>query len=147
VLVWNGDVDAAPVRRHLRKLSRRGVGYKSVAAACDVSKTILLLVLTGRKRAVRKRTADRVLAVTRDAIADAGLVDARPTWKLLDELLQEDTGFTRAELARRLGYRTPALQLRHGKVLARTALRVARLYRELMEGDERLERVYRRAVA
>jgi len=46
-------------------------------------------------------------------------------------LLEE--GFTKAELARRLGFETPALQVGKGEILARTAARVDRLFRMLMK--------------
>lgn len=118
-------VDAEPVRAHLRKLSRQGVGYKSAAAACDVSKTTLAEVLSRKKRTIRKATADRVLQVTKEALADGALVSAGRTWRRINGLLEE--GFTRAELARRLGYKSPALQFRRGRITARNALRVQRL--------------------
>ena len=126
-LSWNGLVDAAPARRHMAKLSRRGVGYKSVQAASDVGKTTILGIVTGRKRRIRKRTSDRILAVDAGAVADHGLVPAARTWQMLREL--EAEYFTRAEVARQLGYKVPALQIGRRKVLARTEQRVERLYR------------------
>jgi hypothetical protein len=126
-LIWNGLVDAAPVRRHLIMLSRRGVGYKAVADACDVSKTVLLTVRRATKARVRKSTADRVLAVTVGAIADHALVPAGRTWRLVRKLLDE--GYTKSALAQRLGAKTRALQLGKTKVLAKTQLRVEKLYR------------------
>lgn len=128
-LVWNGLVDAGPARAHLRALSRRGVGRRAVAAACDVSPTILEEVKLERKQLIRKRTAERILAVDVRAVADHGLVSARPTWALLERLRRE--GYTAAQLCRLLGFRSGGLQFRRGKVLARTALRVEKLYREL----------------
>ena len=129
-LVWNGLVDAAPVRKHLRALSRKGVGHESVAAACDVSVTVLADVLARRKTRVRKQTADRVLAVTADAIADHGIVPAGPTQRRLRQL--EEEYFSKAGVARALGYQTPALQIGRKRVLAKTAQRVARLHRKAM---------------
>jgi len=128
--VWNGLVDAGPVRAHLRRLGRQGVGPVSVAAACDVGKTVLTEILWGGKKLVRRRTADRVLAVTADAAADGGRIDARPTWKLIDELLE--AGLTKMEIARRLGQSGPGLQLGPEKVLARTALAIRRLHARVM---------------
>jgi hypothetical protein len=131
LLVWNGDVDARDVRAHLRKLSRAGVGYRAVAEACDVSKTVLLQVLTGKKHAIRKRTADRVLGITKDAAADHACIPAGPTWKLLEEI-RERGGLTKGDIAERLGLKTPALQIRKTRVLASTALRVRRLHAQVM---------------
>lgn len=129
-LVWNGLVPAAGVRAHLKKLSRHGVGYKSVAAAADVSRTTLMEILAGRKHQLRAQAARRVLAVDRQAFAGGALVPARPTWVLVRRLLAE--GFTKAEIARRLGRRTPALQIRRTFVTARTAANIERLYHLVM---------------
>jgi len=55
------------------------------------------------------------------------------THKRIAWLLGE--GFSKAEIARRLGYKKPALQIaRRGRVLTRTAARVARLVRSLELG-------------
>jgi hypothetical protein len=132
--VWNGLVDAAPVRRHLRELSRQGIGYKSVAAAADVGKTLLARVLSRRQLQLRARAARRVLGVEAGAIADHATVPAASTWKRLRRLLRE--GFSKRELARRLGSRakSPALQVQRGRVLAKTALKVERFYNSIMQG-------------
>lgn len=131
-LVWNGLVPADDVRRHLKKLSRQGVGYKSVAVAADVSKTTLEKILAGTKHRLRAQSARRVLAIDRDAKADHALVPAAPTWRRLNHLLSE--GFTKTELARRLGSRarTPSLQFKGRYILARTVARVERFYRIVM---------------
>lgn len=144
LLVWNGNVWAGDVRTHLRKLSRAGVGYKAVAAACDVSKTVLLQVLTGRKKLVRLRTAQRVLAVTKEAIADHALVNAAPTWRLVEQMLE--AGLTKGAIARRLGCERAALQIQKTRVLARTAFAVKRLHAQVMRQAEVDARVamYRR---
>lgn len=133
---WAGLVDAAPVRAHLLALSKKGVGYKSVAAACDVAKTILMEVRSGRRLKVRATTARKVLAVDATAHAAKALLDARPTWRLIEELLAE--GFTKQELARRLGSgarcQPPKLQIRRDRITAETAARVRRIYDVVMEG-------------
>lgn len=129
---WNGIVSADAVRAHLKTLSRQRVGYKSVAAAADVNKSLLADILAGRKHRIRAQAARRILAIDRDALADHALVPAGPTWRRLRRLLSE--GFTRTELARRLGSvsRTPALQFKQRYVLAKTAARVERFYHVVM---------------
>ncbi len=134
-LVWNGLVSAKRARTHLGELSAAGVGYKAAGIACDVGHTVIAEIISGRKRKIRQSTETRILSVTGEAIADHALVDAAPTWALLEELIAR--GFTRAELARRLGFTTLALQFRRGKVLARTALAVERLYRTCGEAPAR----------
>jgi len=128
--VWNGNVAAASVRAHLAQLSRAGVGRNAVSAASDVPRSILAAVLAGRKTKLRQRTARRILGITAEALSDHALVPAGPTWKLIGALLDE--GFTKGEIARRLGRKTPALQLRRDHVLAVTALRVRRLHDAIM---------------
>jgi hypothetical protein len=123
-------VDAQRVRTHLHRLSAAGIGYKAVADIAGVSKTNLMKIRGGGKTQLRKSTALRVLAVTKDAAGDATLVDAAPTWKLIGKLLRQ--GFTKGALALRLGRKRPALQLRRDKITAKTRQRVARLYREIM---------------
>ena len=126
----NGLVSAAEARAHLIALSRRGVGRRAVADACDVSCSTLAAIRTGRKTQIRVQTARRILAVTPDARAAKAFVPAGPTRRLIAALLAE--GFSRAELARRLGYRSPALQLKAPRITAENAMRVERFYRRLM---------------
>jgi hypothetical protein len=127
----NGIVSSKKARRHILMLASVGVGYKAVADASDVWKTIVLSIRTGGRQRIRQETERRILSVTKDACADGALVDADPTWKKIAELQVE--GFTKSELARRLGYRTPALQFKHSEVLASTASKVERFYRQIMQ--------------
>jgi len=128
-LIWNGCVDTAPVRAHLRRLSRQGVGRRAVADAADVGETTVWFIYTGRKKQCRKTTADRILAVSRDHISDHALVPAGAAWRRLNLLLEE--GFSKAELARRMGKRS--LQLKKTRITALNASKVERLYRRVME--------------
>jgi predicted amidophosphoribosyltransferase len=127
--VWNGLVETSRVRRHLQRLSRVGVGRRSVADIAGVALSSIHAIKTGRKRRIRAQLERRILAVTKDVMNEATLVDAKPTWKRIGWLLRQ--GFTRQELARRLGSKskTPALQLKTDRITARKALAVERLYR------------------
>jgi len=129
---WNGLVPADAARAHLLELERQGVGTRSVREACDVSRTVLQEVKMGRKKRIRARTSSKILEVTLDALADAALVPAGPTWKLLNQLMKE--GFTKTRLAKELGAnaKVPSLQIQKDFVLAKTAAKVARLWRRYM---------------
>lgn len=127
---WNGLVDAAPARAHLIRLSRAGVGRRSVRDASDASLTVINEVIMGRQTQLRARTARKILAVTPSCIADYATVPADRTWRLIAQLIDE--GYSQAEIARRLGFRRPALQFSRVRVTARTAHRVAVLHRRLM---------------
>lgn len=133
-LAWNGLVSADRARRHLFRLSRAGVGRRAVSDAADVSMTVILKIRTRRKRQIRAETERRILSLTADARAGGSLVPARRTNQRIQKLLDE--GFTKTELARRLGSqaRQPALQLGRGSITATNAMKVERLYWRVMVG-------------
>jgi hypothetical protein len=132
LLVWNGLVSSHRARQHLQALSRAGMGRRSVADSCDVGSSILYLIKTGRKTRIRASTERRILAVDL-AGASAGVrVPAGPTWRRIEQLLGE--GFSKAELARRLGRKSPALQVGRRRVLARTAAAIERLLGQIELG-------------
>lgn len=128
----NGLVDARPVRKHLLALRRAGVGRRGIADAAGVPASTVAKLASGAKHRLREATARRLLAVTAEAAADGTRVPAGPTWALIGELQRE--GFSKAEIARRLGYVRPALQLGRRRVLASTAQKVERFYRSIMVG-------------
>ncbi len=120
-------VAANGARQHILALGRRGIGYKSVADAASVSRTITGLIKSGARRRIRRDTAARILAVTTEAIAGGALVPAAGTWRRLDELISR--GYSKAQLARWMGYRSPSIQIkRSGKITAATEARVRKLY-------------------
>lgn len=125
---WNGLVSTEPVRAHLAALAAAGVGLVPVADASGVRRAALMDIVHGRKQRIRARSASAVLAVTPAVAADRALVDAAPTWRMLDELIAD--GHTRAELARQLG-KQRALQLKRTTVTVRNAHEVQRLYQAL----------------
>lgn len=134
--VWNGLVDAGGVLRHLRKLSRRGVGYRSVADAAGVSVTVLQDVRTRRKTRVRAELERRVLAVDEDAAAGGSKVSARRLHRAIRTL--RALGFSRAGIARELGYRAPAIQLgRHGRARFERVVALEKLVRRVERGEVR----------
>lgn len=126
---WNGFVPADRSRAHLMSLSRRGVGKRAVQAASDVCMTVLTDIRTGKKKQIRARTERRILAVTPAMVSDRALVKPGRTHQLIEQLVEE--GFTKTELARRLGYRNQALQFRKHRMTARNVARVERLHRSL----------------
>lgn len=126
---WNGLVPAEKARAHLKDLSDQGIGRRSVSTVSDLSETVLSAIIAGRKTKIRALTERAILAVTKDAAADGSLVPAKETWKLLKELIKD--GFTKSELARRMGAKTPALQLKKDFVTLRSAYQVQRLHSEL----------------
>lgn len=129
----NPLVDATPSRQHAVRLGKAGMGWRTIAEVAGVPKSTLQRVLDRERRYLRKSTADRILAVT-PAPKGGARVPARATWKKVNALLAE--GFSKAELARRLGYKQPALQLGKRWVTAGNAKAVAAFYAEIMAGGE-----------
>lgn len=135
---YRGLVPADKVREYLHALSKKGVGYKSVADAAGVSKTILARVLWGKRLHVRANTERAVLAITAEAIAGGALVPASRVWKKLDRLI--DMGYSKSQLARWMGYKRPALQINRRQVTAATAAKVDRLCALIEQGKLRRDR-------
>jgi hypothetical protein len=134
---WNGYVSAGAARDHVLALGEQGIGYKSVAAAADVATSIVAKIRSGDREQIRRRTERRILAVDQAAVADGALVDARPGWKKIRDLLSR--GFTRVQLAEWIGNKG-SLQLGRQRMTARSASRVERMVRLLEAGKLRRTR-------
>lgn len=129
----NELVDTKPVVAHLRELSRKGVGYKAACEAARVGKSSVAMAMNGKRKRMRARHARAILAVTPEvAIRDGAIIDARPTLNLIRWLQNE--GFSKAEIARRLGFNKPAIQFRD-KITAINASKVERLVNQLRLGE------------
>lgn len=127
--LWNGLVDAAPSRRHMLKLSHAGVGRRTVAQLARISDSVLMKIRKGQRKHVRALTEKAILAVSPRAIRGSSLVPAKATWEKINWLLEE--GFTKAELARRMGAKTPALQLRKDRIAAKSARKIDEIWRSV----------------
>ena len=129
-LVWNGLVDAEPARTHLAMLSRVGVGRRAVEAACGVADTVLQEVISGKKTKIRANTSRDILSVDASAKSDGALVPAKATWKRIREMVK--VGYSKAELAKELGYAVPALQIGRRQVTVRNEHEVKKLHKDIM---------------
>lgn len=126
---WNGIVDAANARAHLRKLSRSGVGRRAVRDATDVADSVLAEIRAGKRRRIRARTERKILGVNVACRADHALVSSGATWELINQLIEE--GYTKSFIARGLGFKGCAIQLGRKQVTVRRAADVAALHRKL----------------
>jgi len=138
-LVWNGLVPAEKAREHLLSLSAKNVGRRAVRAACDVADSVLEDIRAGRKTQIRADTERRILSVDEKAISDHALVPAAETWRLIN-LLRKRHSFTKIEIAQALGHKVPSLQIKKNFVLASTAKKVERLYRQTVEKETEYDR-------
>jgi len=127
---WNGVVSSSKARRHLRMLSKRGVGRNAVRKATDCSRTILQQILAGNRKHIRARTERKILAVTLACALDGALTDAARSWRLIDELVA--LGYTKSLIANRLGFQNRGIQISKNFVRIGTEASVIKLHRELM---------------
>jgi hypothetical protein len=130
----NELVSAKYAQRHLRALSRHGIGRDTVSDITGLATSTIELIRTGKRKQIRRQNAAKIMAVTFEATTDAKIVPAARTWRIINLLLNE--GFTKAEIARRLGCKMPALRIRKDLITARTAAKVERLYNQLMAEGE-----------
>ena len=133
---WNGIVSADKARRHIKKLSRLGVGRRAINAVTDIADSILFEIRSGKRKNIRARTERLILGVTTDMRGDAVLVPAGPTWALIDQLLA--AGHTKGDIALGLGRKTPALQINKTAITLRTEAAVKRLHAKLIQPDQRM---------
>jgi hypothetical protein len=128
---WNGYVRSTKTRHHLANLSAQGVGYKSVAKAAGVSKTVLGSILFSGKKKIRARTERKVLQVSANALPQSAILPAAPFWKLINDLRRR-FGYSKREIAQMLiGPQARALQLHRERITLFNARRIMRLHDRL----------------
>lgn len=121
-------IDASEARKHLLWLSSVGVGKRRVAEVTGISLTSIWKIRSERLTKCRKSTVDKILAVGRSKAADHAYVDAKATWRRIDDLLAH--GWTKTAIARALGSKAkvPALQLSCSQVTAKQARAIEQLH-------------------
>jgi hypothetical protein len=126
---WSDRVPACRAQLHIRRLMGMGIGRKAISDASGVSENKIRKIRDGGSQYISMGIEKAILAVDKSCIADSALVPAARTWQLIGRLL--DCGFSRAELARRLGLKACKLRLQKDFILAQTAVRVEKLYNQI----------------
>jgi len=121
---------AHKTREHILFLSQNGVGEEAVHQASGVANCIIRDIRQGKQQAVLPETEKRILAVTLAAALPHALVHGQEVWKKVTELRSKG-GMTKGEIAKALGNKTPALQLKKKKMTAKSARKVERLHKAL----------------
>lgn len=136
----NELISAKKARRHLIELGKKGVGLKSVHAACGIATSVLWRIFDGSVKRTRRRNEARILAVGLEAARGTAKIDGRETHRLLDALVGCRL-YAKTWLARELGStaKIPALQISRSRptVAAKNVKRVRALYDRLLETDAR----------
>jgi hypothetical protein len=117
----------AAARARILELRTSKVGYRQVARLAGVSARQVLDISSGKQQRIAPATEAAILGV-RPSLARGQRINGWRERRLIDSLRTE--GFPDAEIARRLGYLTPKLQL--GRfITVENALRVRTLYAQV----------------
>lgn len=111
----------------LFQLRAKGLGYRQVAKLAGLSPRTVVAIGNGSQEWIELDTERRILEC-QPILAHGTQITGWREWRLLDSLRTE--GFSDSEIARRLGYKTPRLQL-HRTITVKNALRVRTLYRRV----------------
>ena len=131
------QVPARPVREHVRALmpspypgAHDGMGWRRIADLAGVSRSTVSALIWGRRgkptERIKRETAEKLLALGSDNLADASLVWAENTWGYVTELV--DFGVPKVRIARALGQKGQGLQLGKRYVTIKTARAVEDLH-------------------
>lgn len=130
---FNGLVPIRPAQKHLRKLSRAGVGTRAVSDSTGIHRWKLETIKAGRQKYLRAEHERKILSVTKDLLADGAQISANETWMLVDRLMRYE-GFRQTDLASEIPINKSTLSQRRKRITALNALRVKQFYRRTMEG-------------
>ncbi len=129
-------VPAGRSRQRMLMLSRAGVGRKAIHEHTGLDHRTLARIRNGQTKYVRRETRDLIFSVPFDGHCDKALINAQRTWRLINRMLtKQNMGFTRSEIAKRIGGCVgkngfASLQIGKTKVIARTQMRVEKLYKD-----------------
>lgn len=118
---WNGLIDAQPAREHVEALMASGMGLKRIAVAAGVSAGAvgkLIYGAPGRGMAPSTRLQPGTVTALLAVEFDCAYVPAVGTRRRLEALTA--LGWSRSELARRLGTTDHQIAARGGQVVLRS---------------------------
>ena len=137
-------IDAQPAQDRLKLLRRNGIGARTVEELTGISRSTLREITSGQTQRIRPETFDLIMQITYDDRPLGTMVDARPTWQLINKLVRK--GFTKVAIATAIaGKPTQQLQISKHLVTLRIERRVQQVYIELL--GEQLEQMQRRTEA
>jgi hypothetical protein len=129
---------AVSSRQRLLNLSSVGIGRKAVAEFTGIDNRTLGRIKNGQTQYVRKGTAELIKSVPFNAFSDKAVIDGSETRRLLRRMTSERMGFTKAEIARRLGKKEKCPLLFIGRkkmVIAKSAMAIEKLYNIVTAGE------------
>jgi hypothetical protein len=130
---WQPFSIIGPTQRHIASLNQLGYGDRSIAILAGINRKIVRDIRRGIRHdpsrgnppltLIRTQTADAILTIPLDpaGLPDKTLVDATPTWQLIDDLIAR--GWTKTRIAQEAGLGR-AIQLKRTQVTVRNAHRI-----------------------
>lgn len=133
--VWNGLISAARAKRHILKLSRAGIGYKSINEASGVARQTIWGITKGLITQIRRESETRILAVTKEAYAGGHVIDATEGNKIIAKMRAR--GMLAEEIARALGYQSNNVSDlgRRARMTVKTLMNIQRAWRKIEAED------------
>jgi hypothetical protein len=125
-------IDATEARDHLRWLSKVGIGKRRVSQITGISVSAIEELRKGNRTKCRPKTAAKILGVGRSKASDGAFIDAKQTWRLINDLLEH--GWTKEAIAKAIGSKAqrPSLQLQPNRVRAKSARAIEQLHQREM---------------
>lgn len=131
---------ANQAREHIAWLATQGIGRKQIAKVSGVAHGTLCKIVygdsqrgSGPSKRIRPETHDAIMAVTpADCGGNLKVIDAAPTWALLDEMIA--AGIPKSEIGRALGTIGPGLQIKRTTVSPANRDKVKALHADWVSG-------------
>lgn len=127
-------VDCTEARQHLIWLQQQGIGKRTVSEVSGIAQSTIDKIRTGKRHRAKPDTITRILAVGTHRTQAGASIDAAPTWRYINDLLE--LGFTKTRIAHELGRTTPALQINRQRVRKSTADKIRNVWFKLCQETE-----------
>ena len=133
---WNGWVKPDAAKAKLDALEARQIGYRQAAKLAQISPMTAWKIRAGKSVYIRAHVERAILGIEKPSLAHGVKVNSYRTRHLLLCLTKE--GYSRRDLAWRLGLQSGRLGLDHEACTVRNALKVRVLFARLTGEDGQL---------
>lgn len=125
---YNCFVDAEPSRKRINYLVLSGLRVRDITSLTGMAKQTLYEIRYKVRKKVTPETERRLMEINPLAVERGGnFVPADEVWETIYRIME--CGYSQAWIARKLGYKAPALQFGNRKIRRETAEKISELYR------------------
>lgn len=129
---YHGRLRLVPIGeagKHVRALIAAGMKQSVICASSGVDRMVVRRILCGTRQRIRRQTAEALLGVTFDAVADGATNFAAPATALMVEMRR--AGVTNVEIEERLRISVPERIANQQHVRPKTWAKLTLFYRHL----------------